>query len=184
MSKEIDGVITEFDGRKTFDVVPLNSNSIQGSTMEEVTAFWNEYDTTTKEVTASRYKLGELITQTKAIERAIAQTPASGSDLSTKYGLLVEKVTELSTSMYGSPTKLQIGEKTKPTIGDRLFAVSRVVGDSTYGPTETSKEVLTIINSELLTINSMMDGIESDMSTLVRSIISAGGPLIEGIDVR
>ena len=68
MSKEIDGVITDFPGEKSFEVVPLNSNSLPGSTIEETTAFWKKYDLTTRDVTASGFKMGNTINKVKAIE--------------------------------------------------------------------------------------------------------------------
>ncbi|MFT6338056.1 MAG: photosystem II stability/assembly factor-like uncharacterized protein [Halioglobus sp.] len=184
MSKEIDGVITDFVGEKSFEVVPLHSNSLPGSTIEETTSFWKKYDNTTRDVTATRFKMGNTITKVKAIERALAQTPSSNADLSTTYKSVVDKMNSVSNQLYGSATKRQIGEKTRPTIGDRLFAVSRVVGESTYGPTETSKEVLQIINTELREINSQLGDIKVNISNLAKNILTAGGPMIEGIDVE
>lgn len=184
MSKEIDGVITDFAGEKSFEVVPLNTNSLQGSAIGVTTSFWKKYDATTRDVTAIQYDLGNTINKVKAIERAIAQTPSSITILSTSYKSIVDKVNKLSSQMYGSATKRKIGEKTHPTIGDRLFAVSRVVGESTYGPTETSKEVLKIINTELIEMNSRLGNINVDINSIAKSILNAGGPMIEGIDVK
>ena len=184
MSKEIDGVITDFAGEKSFEVVPLNTNSLQGSDIGVTTSFWKKYDATTRDVTAIQYDIGNTINKVKAIERAIAQTPSSITILSTSYKSIVDKMNKLSSQMYGSATKRKIGEKTHPTIGDRLFAVSRVVGESTYGPTETSKEVLKIINTELIEMNSRLGNINVDINSIAKNILNAGGPMIEGIDVK
>jgi len=93
-------------------------------------------------------------------------------------------MTAVTTQMYGSPTKVQIGEKTKPVIGNRLFAVERAVGLSTHGPTETSKDGLQIINTELGEMMKALDTIDSDIIQLAKKIYQLGGPLIEGIKVK
>jgi len=180
MSKEIDGILTDFAGEKSFEVVPLNSNSLKGASISETSAFWNKYDATTREVTAAQFKMENTIHKVKAIERAIAQTPSSNTELSTLYKSVTEKLNKLSKQMYGSATKRQIGEKTQPTIGDRLFVVSRVVGGSTYGPTGTSKEVLQIIDSELQEMTTLLEEINDNSESLAKRIVSEGGPMIEG----
>ncbi|MFT6781916.1 MAG: photosystem II stability/assembly factor-like uncharacterized protein [Saprospiraceae bacterium] len=184
MSKEIDGVITDFEGQKSFEVVPLNSNAHKGATIGETTSFWKKYDTTIRDVTATQFKMANMISQVKAIEKAISQTPSSNPNLSTSYKLIVDKMNKLSYQMNGSATKRMIGEKTHATIGDRLFVVSRVVGESTYGPTQTSKDVLQIIDTELKDLNSQLAEIKVNINSLANSILTAGGPMIEGIDVR
>ena len=180
MSKEIDGVETQFEGDKSFEVMPLNSNSLKGASIAETTSFWKKYDATTREVTAAQYKIGNTINKVKAMDRALVQTPTSDSNLTSAYRSVVDKMNKLSSQMYGSATKRQIGEKTKPTVGDRLFAVSRVVGESTYGPTETSKDVLQLIDKEVNEMKSQLKNINVDLNSIAEKIISVGGPIIEG----
>lgn len=184
MSKEIDGVLTVLASEKLFDVVLLNANSLQGSTIAETSAFWKKYDATTSNVTAAQFKMGNTINKVKAIGRALAETPSSNSELSTAYKTIVDGIDMLSNQMYGSATKRQIGEKTRPTIGDRLFSVSRAIGESTYGPTQTSKNVLEIIDNDLKGVNAKLTELTTDMHNLAKRIRSAGGPLVEGIDIE
>ena len=58
------------------------------------------------------------------------------------------------------------------------------MGESTYGPTQTSKDVLQIINTELKVMKSKLGDINVNLDSLAKSIISAGGPMIEGIDAK
>jgi len=183
LSKEISGVITDMDQSQSFEVVPLHSNSIPDAPIAEVAAFWKAYETTTKQATATQYSLGESISKVKALRKAISLVPASNDQLAGDYKSLSDKMTALSRQMYGSATKRQIGEKTKPVIGDRLFAVERAVGLSTHGPTKTSKEALAIINPELADIVKSLDHVDSEIVRLAKTVYDLGGPLIEGIDI-
>ena len=81
--------------------------------------------------------------------------------------------------MNGDPAKLQVGEKTKPTVGERLFAVYRGISNSTYGPTNTHQKSITIIQNELNTLADSISGLENELDALVDKIQSAGGPWIE-----
>ncbi|MEL6924080.1 MAG: hypothetical protein AAFO94_08535, partial [Bacteroidota bacterium] len=77
--------------------------------------------------------------------------------------------------------KQQIGEKTKPTVSDRLFAISRAVGGSTYGPTATAKQSLALVNQEMAKMKTLLKQYDKKMESLIESLKQAGAPRIEGL---
>ena len=75
---------------------------------------------------------------------------------------------------------MEPGEKTKPLIGERLFAVKRGIERSTYGPTETNKQSMQIIQKEMGDIHSKLEAYLSAMADLGKALLEAGAPWVEG----
>ncbi len=184
LSKEIDGVFTPLSESLEFKVEPLRSNSLPGSSIEQVTAFWDLYESTTQKVASATSSLSDATSKTKAIGRALKRSQMDLSRITSDYEMLTQKVAALNKQMYGSPARNDIGEKTLPTIGNRLFAVNRGITQSTYGPTDTNKEGIAIIQAEVDGIKSELKTIHSTIGTLSKKIFDAGGPLIEGINIE
>ncbi|MEA1898116.1 MAG: hypothetical protein U9N53_10700, partial [Bacteroidota bacterium] len=72
------------------------------------------------------------------------------------------------------------GEKSSPTIGDRLFAVNRGITVSTYGPTETHKMSLDIVKKEVSEIQMELSKQISKMREMEKALLDAGAPWVEG----
>jgi len=182
LSKEVDGVFTTIGDQVSFEVVPLRSNSLEGASINEVTDFWNLYEETTQSVAATSSKLSNANNKAKAIGRALKNSQVELGGITEAYETLTRQVATLNNQMYGSPAKNDIGEKTHPTIGNRLFAVNRGITLSTYGPTATHRESISIIQDELGEMQGLLDEIGSTVMTLSRQIYEAGGPMIEGVE--
>ena len=88
----------------------------------------------------------------------------------------------LNMELNGNPAKNQIGEKNKPTIGDRLFALNRGVSLSTYGPTPTHQATVEIITKQLSALESKLDQSRAKAKDMAKRIKDAGGAWIEGMD--
>ena len=76
--------------------------------------------------------------------------------------------------------KQQVGEKSNPTVGTRLFAVYRGIYHSTYGPTPTHRKSLEIIENDISKLKNRIEQLQAAESELARNLISAGAPWIEG----
>jgi hypothetical protein len=88
----------------------------------------------------------------------------------------------LDTQLNGNPAKNEIGEKGKPTIGNRLFALNRGISTSTYGPTPTHLETVRIITAEQQAINDKLAQLKGEAKEIGSLIVKAGGPWVEGLD--
>ena len=82
--------------------------------------------------------------------------------------------------MDGNQSKQGPGEKTKPTIGDRLFSVSRGIGQSTYGPTDTNRRTLELAMKQLVADRKNFESIQKEISELAQDLLDSGAPWIEG----
>lgn len=182
LGKEMDGIFTPLSEPVEFEVVPLHEGSLKGASMDEVVSFWGEYEETTQQVGLLSSQLSDATKKAKAIQNAMQSSQLDLSKYTQEYETMIQKIATTSKKMYGSPAKNDIGEKTLPTIGNRLFAVNRGVTGSTYGPTDTNKEGLKIINEELKTFRSDIESILTTIESLGKAIYKAGGPMIQGID--
>jgi hypothetical protein len=87
---------------------------------------------------------------------------------------------DLDDRLNGSRARQEPGEKFRPIINDRLFAVARGVDRSTYGPTPSHRRNLQIAQGELQEIHQLLSKAEADLTKLVQDLIAAGAPWIEG----
>ena len=88
----------------------------------------------------------------------------------------------LDTELNGNVAKNQIGEKSKPTIGGRLFALNIGISNSTYGPTATHKKTMELISTQQQAMNKKLMMLKSEIKEISALIVKAGGPWIEGVE--
>ncbi len=82
--------------------------------------------------------------------------------------------------LYGNPAKRQVGEKRRPTIESRLDSVELGAYRSTYGPTDTMRRSLEIVNAQFQKIKSDLKKARADAATLGEDLLQAGAPWVEG----
>ncbi|NMM49033.1 VPS10 domain-containing protein [Marinigracilibium pacificum] len=182
LSKVIDGVSTILSGPVEFEVVPLREGALEGATHSELSSFLRDYEDKIKRTSKAQLELGELNKQIKAIERAIEKTQAEPGTFASSYQELVNRINNLNTKVNGNQAQAQAGEKTDPTINDRMFAIYKGISHSTYGPTDTHAKTMEIIDSEIKEIEQEINSINSEMKNLADKIVQSGGPYIEGIN--
>ena len=95
---------------------------------------------------------------------------------------LRQELEALDTKLNGNSAKNEIGEKVKPTIGNRLFALNRGISTSTYGPTPTHLETVKIITNEWQSINNKLTQLKTEAKQIGALIVKAGGPWVEGLE--
>ena len=71
-----------------------------------------------------------------------------------------------------------MGEKTKPTPGERVFALYRGLSNSTYGPTATHRKTLQIVQEQLNALDNQLQQAKREMEQLAQAIVEAGGPMV------
>ncbi len=114
-----------------------------------------------------------------AMEKAANKTNLAPGSLETQLNAIRSDLNSLNTDIYGNPAKLFIGEKTAPLLGDRLFAVYRGIERSTYGPTNTHKNQLQIINNQLTSATNRLNAIQQKLEGMYNQLKAAGAPYVE-----
>ncbi len=180
MSKRVDGEVTELSSPQTFDVVPLRAGALEGSSHEDVAAFWRMLETATRAASAVQSTLSKALQTVDAMQVALGRATATPGDLDSRIHQAKQDLLELDSGLNGLRSKGEPGEKTRPTVANRLSAVERGVGNSTYGPTATHQQQLQIAHSQLTGYRTSLEELLDRLSGLSRDLIDAGAPWIEG----
>jgi hypothetical protein len=158
----------------------LRHGALDGADPAEVAAFWRQYEAAVRTHSAMKITLARLLTKLERMNLVIEESRAALGPLDRRHEELRQDLLELDSRLHGSRARQEPGEKFDPTIQDRLFAVIRGVGRSTYGPTATHRESLEIAVREMGPLRERLIQGQEAVSALARELVEAGGPWIEG----
>ncbi len=179
--KVVRGEISQIGTTVTFEVEPLRDGAIAGPSPAEAAAFWRSFESTSRDVNAFNTSLRNLMNAADKIHIAASRSNVSNEVLTSTMNLEAS-VKGLNVKFNGNTAKQEIGERNDPTIGTWGFALWKGVAWSTYGPTETHKEALSIVQKKLGELQSELNSLNSQAKNLADQIVAAGGPKIEGMD--
>ncbi len=179
LSKQVDGVVTELSKPVTFTVEPLRSGVLPAAKPAEVAAFWREYERVSKNASILSTKLSNATARAAAMQRALSLAKAAPGNLDTELHGIRQELMTLNTQLNGDGPKQEVGQKSRPVIGQRLFAVSRAVYHSTSGPTATARRGLDIADAESREIQTKLSAVVNRMNAFSKSLKEAGAPWVE-----
>ncbi len=181
LSKVVDGKVTALSGPVDFEVVKMREGALPGAPPEEVAAFWREIDTVRRATSAAGVKIRQAQRRIAAIEKALSRSTATPGTFDERIHHLKQQLYALEEQMYGNPSKREIGEKTRPTVGDRLGAASTATSNSTYGPTPMARRSLELAKKQFAGMRTELNDItENQIPALEKELMAAGAPWIEG----
>ncbi|HSR51538.1 MAG TPA: glycosyl hydrolase [Acidobacteriota bacterium] len=180
LAKEVNGEITALGSSVSFEVVPMREGALEGSSHAVTAAFWRSYEDAVRTASAVNQALGNELSRAEAMKTALARAPAAPGNLDSRLNDLRSSLLDLQERLFGNRAKGRIGEKTRPTVGSRLFAVQRGVERSTYGPTPTHREQLQIATDQLEQIKSDLEAARNESEALGQALLEAGAPWVEG----
>lgn len=177
--KQIGGEVSQLGEPVSFEVERMREGALAGSPPTATVAFWRAYEDASKEASKFTMSLTNAMNKAEAMQTAVRQSSATPGTLDKEISQLRQRLLDISSTLNGNPEKLQMGAKTRPTIGGRLFTLEVGVANSTYGPTETHKQTLKIVNDQLAELNQQLDDAKTEMDRLIKNLIAAGAPWIE-----
>ena len=175
------GVVSQLARPVEVRVERLRAGSLEGSSIDDVTSFWRQYESMSRDVNALGIKLSNTRKTAKKLMSAALKANVDSQTLE-KIATLSASLSALDTELNGHPAKKQIGERSKPTLGARLFALNRGITLSTYGPTETHKKTMGIVIEQWSAMNEQLVELMEQTAQISSEIIEAGGSWIEGQD--
>jgi len=179
LSKVVNGEVSPLSEPVSFSVKPLRKGTLEGASFDKVAEFWRSYEKTAGKFSAVNLQLNKSIKRAKAMETALKRAKVAPGNMDMRLFALNRNLQQLFVELNGNQSKQQIGEKTKPTISDRMFSVFLGVDHSTYGPTDTNIESLSIINDQLRSLTSKLNTTKNDMDVLYKGMLEAGAPYVE-----
>ncbi|GAA4272353.1 hypothetical protein GCM10022258_16470 [Aquimarina gracilis] len=179
LSKIVEGEVTQLSEPVSFTVKQLKKGTLPGQTPEQAAQFWRNYEDVIGKVSALDLQLSKTQKRIKALKKSLLRANVPPGDLDNRINNLEKRIASLNNEFYGNKAKLQVGEKNKPTIGDRMFAIYRGIQWSTYGPTDTHLETMKIITSTLESLSSSYVALKNEIDRLSIDLQKAGAPFVE-----
>ncbi|EED33687.1 BNR/Asp-box repeat domain protein [gamma proteobacterium NOR5-3] len=178
--KRVDGQVSLLDGPVEFEVERLYQGALPGAPEAEVAAFWRAWEDAAREASALNSKLASAVHRSEAMARALAHSRAEAGELDARVHELQASFQALDAELNGNPAKREVGEKTRPTVSQRLSAVERSIYRSLYGPTETSRQGLALALKSMDSIQSRLEQSLAGLEELGAALVTAGAPYVEG----
>ncbi len=178
--KIANGETTVLSEKQEFNVKQMKTSTLKGASIQEVSSFWKKFDSTGKEASAIFAELDQLKPKLKMLRTAVGQTPSDTQELNSDINVLSTDISTLLADVHGSPSKQKPGEKTHPLISERMFSIALGLNNSTYGPTETNKASMNIVQDQLGAASSKLKMIKKEISRIATRIVEMGGPYIKG----
>ncbi|MEL6863548.1 MAG: glycosyl hydrolase [Bacteroidota bacterium] len=179
LSQQVNGEYQELSTPQNFEVVPLRKGALEGASHQEVAAFWRDYEKTVRAHSAIQLSLDNSQKKVQALAKAYTRSAVANQQLEGDLHKIRKGLLTLDTQLNGNQSKQEPGEKTKPTVGERLFRLSLGIGRSTYGPTKTHRQTLAIINDQLGTAKTQLKDYIDEASKLAQMLNEAGAPWVE-----
>lgn len=173
------GSTKKLAGPVSFEVKRLYYGALDGSTPQIASKFWRDYENTSKVASKLQLDLKKTNQRAKAYQLAFHRSNAAPGSIDTALGVIVNELQELDSKTNGNFARREIGEKGKPSIGDRMFAVYRGIERATYGPTATHKAQMAIIDKQIRTTNTKLGTINDQLDGIYQKLKAAGAPLVE-----
>ncbi|MDX1685361.1 MAG: glycosyl hydrolase, partial [Saprospiraceae bacterium] len=149
LTRTSDGRTTVLSEEVPFEVNMLHEPTLSGLAIEEVADFWRHYEDIVALQSATGKKLDNVSKRIRALRTAYQSSTIYNEDVSRQIYEIINAIVQVYMDLYVNPAKRKPGQKTKPTVGQRISAVARGIGRSRYGPTPTHRKVLSIAEAEL-----------------------------------
>ena len=179
LQKEARGKLTALSEKIPVELKPLYQPSLNNPRGARRQEFWTQYDELVRDYSAFGKSLSNAKKGVTALEVAYDQSPIQDQELANRLFKLKQRTDRLEENVKGNEARRKVGEKTKPTIGDRIFTIARVLGNSTYGPTTTAVQAYSIAINELKAYQAELRKIKEDQKLIADQIVENGGPRIE-----
>jgi photosystem II stability/assembly factor-like uncharacterized protein len=180
LAKLVDGITTLLTNAVAFEVAPLRKGALESKPYDEIAAFRKEIDEFSMMVSAIEQILNKDKTRVIGMQKILLRTPAVPGILDSMVHQLKRDMNALEEKFNGNKAKLEIGEKTDPTIRSRMN-VAMSGARTTYGPTPMHKRSLEIAKSEYEVFRAELADIHDRRIPEIEKLMTeAGAPWMEG----
>jgi len=130
---------------------------------------------------ASSIALTNALKRVDAMRIALERTQTNPQELEKSLFDIKQELLILDQRLNGNHSKQEIGERSPPSIKQRLYVASYGTTNSTYGPTPTHKRSMEIAKEEYKEVKSLLENIRQEqIPALEKQLTYAGAPWIEG----
>lgn len=179
MWKRVNGEVSQLSEAISFKVKPLRNGALNGASPQETSNFYRTYENTMRKVSEVEIELNKSIERASAMATALQRSEVKPGEHDKRLHEITQNLLKINTDLNGNQSKLEIGEKTNPTIGERMFAVYRGIERSTYGPTDTHKRSMQLIDSKLEELADRLKAADMQLNSFYEELKHLGAPYVE-----
>ena len=173
------GTVKQLDAPVQFKVKPLYKSTLESARPEVASAFWRSFEETSRKVFEIDKSILKAEKQTNAFHKAMINSTASSETGLKQLAAITNQINTLKSDYYGNQAKLEVGEKNPQTVNDKMFSIYLSIERSTYGPTETNKKQMGIINNMLIKASTDLQAIKNNITQLEQVLKASGAPYID-----
>ena len=163
----------------SFVVKPLKKGALEGASTQEYATFISTFREMQRNNIAFTANLNKQIKRAENMKRAAMQSAIAPGVVDDRLNKILSDLQTLQSEVAGNYARNEIGEKGKPALGDRMFAVYRGIEKSTYGPTQTHLQLLQIIENQLSNSNARLLASQQVLDVVADTLKNAGAPYID-----
>jgi photosystem II stability/assembly factor-like uncharacterized protein len=181
LSKQVDGQNTDLSGPISFKVERLRKGALEGSEPGETVDFWQKIAELQRATTAASQALKNTLERVDSLQTILTRALVSPGNLDMELHRLKQALLGLDSQMNGNRSKKQVGEKSNPTVEDRLEVAMLGTFLSTYGPTPTHRRSLEIGAAQFRELKIKLEKIiNRELPKLEQQLRDTGAPWLEG----
>ncbi len=173
-----DGNIKKISDTIHFEIKRLYTPALKGHPIKEVAEFWKQLDDLNAKLMVLQNRFNRLKQNTKTLQKAYLKAGKENPDIEKEIAKLNKQIIELELEIYGSKAKREVGERTKPSISQRLEAVQMGVSKSSYGPTPTHLESFRIAKQDYLNYQKQISEMEQKVKSIKGQLEKMGAPYL------
>jgi hypothetical protein len=177
--RDMGGMVTPLSEPQTFEVVPLYDGALESADRMAAVSFYREYEAAYKVSTALQIEIQNALNAMEKMQLALTRSHAPMGDLDQRLSALRSSLYKLDSRFSGNKAMSQPGEKTKPTISERLSNVNRGISRSTYGPTGTNRTTLRLVNEQLQQTQNDLNQLQTELDAIMEDLIETGAPFVK-----
>lgn len=183
--KLIDGVSTELSSPQSFTVKRMRKGALKGSSSEATAQFYRQLEDINLELGNTNLVLKEAQEKLKLMSIALHRSLAAPGHLDQRIHQLSSQLHIMSKQLNGDPLRNEVGEKSQPTIGDRVSVAAMGTKNSSYGPTPTHQQSLAIAQKQLTALKTTLKQIVTEkIPALEVELKEAKAPAVKGGGLR
>ena len=181
LSKRVNGKTVELVGAQDFEVERLRDGALPSADTDEVVAFWERTARLQRSVTAASNSVSALDKKVTGLKRALARTRTAPDELDEQWQDIRSELFKIEEALSGNQSMNEVGQELPPTVQGRLRKVLTGIGNSTYGPTTTHRQVLEFAEDDFGDLRDRINQLmETTIPELEDAIFEADGPWIPG----
>ena len=178
--KNVNGTYTQLLDGETFEVVPLDRQTLLARNRADVMAFQEQVAELKRSLSGTNKLFAEQEDKLKYIAKAVEAFPAVPLELTQELKVLNDEVYAIRMQLYGDRTRASREFETEPGINDRLGYAAYSSWWNTAEPTGTAREQLSIAGEQYAVVLGRVQELTRSIANLEKRLVELNVPYTPG----